>query len=438
MRKTLGLFFIGIFAFAPIFGYAASSSLQQTIDDKNDEIEKLQSEIDHYQDQVAEVQDQAQTLQSALATINQSQKKLQSQITLTNKKIDRANLTIKKNEEAIGNLGEGIISSTTALKETIRSLNQSDNQSIIELLASGGTVSDFLRDIDDVIEVQKTLKTHVITMKDTRFNLQNAQVELAKQKEEHQKLLGELADQKKIVDAQVAEKNQLLAETKNQESQYQAILADRKARVAALEAEIFNYESQLKFTLNEKGLPGKGALAWPLKDVLITQAFGKTVAAKRLYVSGSHSGIDFRASTGTAVYAAADGVVEGIGDTDRTCPKASFGKWVFIRHNNGLATVYAHLSLIKAVEGQKVRTGDLIAYSGNTGHSTAPHLHLTVMASNGVNGEEGARVDSKPSASCNGKVYRMPIAPTSAYLDPLLYLPKTTPNLFKDGLNGKS
>lgn len=273
-------------------------------------------------------------------------------------------------------------------------------------------------------------------MKDTRFNLQNAQLELAEQKKELQTLLAQLADQKKIVDLQVAEKNQLIKETKNQESQYQAILADRKAKVAALEAEIFNYESQLKFTLNTKALPGQGALAWPVKDVLITQAFGKTVAAKKLYASGSHSGIDFRAAVGTPIYAAASGVVEGVGDTDLTCPKASFGKWVFIRHDNGLATVYAHLSLIKAKEGQKVNTGDLIAYSGNTGRSTGPHLHLTVFASNGVNGEEGARVDARPSVSCSGRTYRMPLAPTSAYLNPLIYLPKTTRALFKDGVDG--
>ncbi len=387
--KTSLLLFIGIFAFSPILGYAATSDFQKTIDAKNAEIDKLQSEIDHYQDQVAEVQGQAQTLKSAIGVINQSQKKVQSSINLTNSKIDRANITIEKNEESIGDLGDGIVSSTTALNETIRSLNQSDNESILELLASGTTVSDFLRDVDDIIQVQKTLKTHVVKMKDTRFNLQNAQVELAAQKEDLQKLLGELADQKKIIDAQVVEKNSLLAETKNQESQYQSILADRKAKVAALEAEIFEYESKLKFTLNTKALPGTGALSWPVAQVLITQSFGRTVSAKKLYVSGSHSGIDFRAAVGTPVYAAGDGVVEGVGDTDKACPKASFGKWVFIRHNNGLSTVYGHLSLTKATEGQKVKAGDLIAYSGNTGHSTGPHLHLTVMASNGVDGEEG-------------------------------------------------
>jgi murein DD-endopeptidase MepM/ murein hydrolase activator NlpD len=244
-----------------------------------------------------------------------------------------------------------------------------------------------------------------------------------------------LADQKKLVDIQAKEKSDLLAQTKNEEAIYRAEVEARKKQVDALNAEIFEYESKLKFTLDSKSLPGKGALAWPLDSVLITQKFGKTQSSKRLYVSGSHSGVDFRAAVGTPVYAAADGTVEGVGDTDKTCYKASFGKWVFIRHTNGLATAYGHLSVIKAYEGQVVKTGDLIGYSGNTGHSTAPHLHITVFASNGIDGEEGARIADRPStnSACKGRVYRMPIAPTSAYLDPELYLPKTTSSMYKDG-----
>jgi murein DD-endopeptidase MepM/ murein hydrolase activator NlpD len=152
-----------------------------------------------------------------------------------------------------------------------------------------------------------------------------------------------------------------------------------------------------------------------------------------LYVSGSHSGVDFRAAVGTPVYAAADGTVQGTGNTDLTCPRASVCKWVFIVHNNGLATAYGHLSVIKAVSGETVKAGDLIGYSGQTGHATGPHLHITVYAANGINGEEGARVAQRPAAACKGKTYTMPLAPTSAYLDPLLYLPHATASMFKDG-----
>ena len=73
----------------------------------------------------------------------------------------------------------------------------------------------------------------------------------------------------------------------------------------------------------------------------------------------------------------------------------------------------------------------MIGYSGNSGHTTGPHLHLTVYASNGIDGEEGARVAERPSTGCTGKTYRMPLAPTNAYLDPLLYLPAKA--VFKSG-----
>lgn len=434
MRKALVIFFIGYFAINPALAVAVSSSnIQDTIDAKTEEIEKLQEEIAHYQNQVSEVQGQAQTLQSVINGITANQKKLQSNLMLTTKKIDRANLTIKQNEVKIATLGNGIISNTTALNETIRSLNTQDNTPFIELLASDNSVSDFLRDIDDVLIVQATLKKNVRMMRDTRTNLVDVQKDLEAQKQELHALKNQLADQKRIVDSEKQEKDRILAETKNQEATYLVLLNERKQRVAQLNAEIFAFESQLKFTLNPNSLPkaGSAPLAWPLASTLITQRFGSTVDAKRLYTSGSHSGVDFRAAVGTPVYAVADGKVEGVGDTDKTCYKASFGKWVFIRHTNGLATAYGHLSLIKAVEGSTVHQGDLIGYSGNTGHSTAPHLHITVYASGGVNGEEGARVATKPSVSCNGKSYRMPIAPTSAYLDPLLYFPKTTAGMFK-------
>ena len=82
------------------------------------------------------------------------------------------------------------------------------------------------------------------------------------------------------------------------------------------------------------------------------------------YNGQGHDGVDFGAAIGTPVYAALDGVVEGTGNTDLVCPGASFGKWIFIQHANGLSTMYAHLSLIKVSQGQTVRTGDIIGYTG--------------------------------------------------------------------------
>ena len=87
-----------------------------------------------------------------------------------------------------------------------------------------------------------------------------------------------------------------------------------------------------------------------------------------------HHGMDFTAPTGTEVYATADGTVELV---DRS--RRGYGNKVVIDHGFGYKTVYAHLEGFNNLrKAQKVKRGDVIAYVGNTGLSTAPHLHYEV------------------------------------------------------------
>jgi murein DD-endopeptidase MepM/ murein hydrolase activator NlpD len=114
------------------------------------------------------------------------------------------------------------------------------------------------------------------------------------------------------------------------------------------------------------------------------------------------------------VKAVLDGVVEGIGNTDEQRGCYSYGKWVLIKHSNGLTSLYAHLDLIKAVPGSQVSEGEIIGYSGQTGYATGPHLHLTLLASQGVTIQQY-------SSSKNCKNTKIPIASPNAYLDPMQY-----------------
>lgn len=95
-----------------------------------------------------------------------------------------------------------------------------------------------------------------------------------------------------------------------------------------------------------------------------------------------HSGIDFSASSGTPVKTTADGIVAVAGRY------GGYGKCVIIRHKNGFKTLYAHLSKIKVVKGQKVLSGDEVGKVGSTGRSTGPHLHYEIM-------KNGKRVNPK-------------------------------------------
>lgn len=92
-----------------------------------------------------------------------------------------------------------------------------------------------------------------------------------------------------------------------------------------------------------------------------------------------HKGIDFAASIGTPIYATADGKIAVV-----DVKFSGYGKVVEIDHGFGYRTRYAHMHDFAVRVGQNVKRGDLIGYVGNTGMSTAPHLHYEVL----INGEQ--------------------------------------------------
>lgn len=95
-------------------------------------------------------------------------------------------------------------------------------------------------------------------------------------------------------------------------------------------------------------------------------------------VKKMHAGIDFAAAMGTPIYATADGKVANV-----EVKFSGYGKMVEVDHGFGYRTRYAHMHDFAVRTGQTVKRGDLIGYVGNTGLSTAPHLHYEVM----INGQ---------------------------------------------------
>ncbi len=105
---------------------------------------------------------------------------------------------------------------------------------------------------------------------------------------------------------------------------------------------------------------------------LLTAGYG-TILSPFYRTMKSHQGVDYSIGEGSSVFATADGVVKEISDKNST-----LGKTIIIDHGNGYQTSYSHLleSLVK--RGQQVNRGDVIALSGNSGLSLAPHLHYEV------------------------------------------------------------
>lgn len=119
-----------------------------------------------------------------------------------------------------------------------------------------------------------------------------------------------------------------------------------------------------------------GALHWPLPVAgTITSPQGYRTDPFTGEVS-YHSGTDISAPEGTPILAAADGTVTIANATDSW--GGSYGYYVKIDHGGGLTTLYAHCSNICVTVGQQVQAGQVIAYVGQTGRATGPHLHFEV------------------------------------------------------------
>lgn len=414
-RAVILLFFV-FFLFSPVqIAHAQSASdIQAQISANKKQLEALEAEIAAYQKQLNVLGSQKDTLQSTINSLALSQKQLATEIKATQNKIASANLRIRELSFSISDKEESIETDKTAIASALRNVAQKEHSSLITELISSDTLGEAWRAVDQTVQFNRALGDDITDLRTVRTALATDRDEVSAAKAKLVSLQNDLSVQKKSIDLQKAAQQKLLTDTKNQESTYQKILANKKAEEAAFEAAVFNLESQLQYVLDPSRVPpaGKGVLRWPLSLVTITQQFGKTSSSKRLYVSGTHNGVDFRALVGTPVRATLSGSVVAV--NYGAVSSCQYGKWVLIKHPNGLATLYAHLSDISVQKGFEVATGQVIGFSGDTGYATGPHLHLSLYLSEAV---------SLKQYTCkSGAVVTIPVAPPAAYLDPLVYL----------------
>lgn len=393
-------------------------SLKQGISSRQDQVKQLEAEIASYTNKLTEVGNQKNSLQGQIKTIDLTRSKLSADMKLTQIKIANTSDTIISLSKNISQKEEHIKKDKDIIADIIHKVDQQDSSSLVATVLGSGSISEVIQDMDDLSRLQTSIRDSITSLERLRSELGSKKTSYEAQQKQLLSLKSQLGDQKQLADQQRSEQARLLSETKNQESNYKKLLADKQARKKQFEREIDDYETQLRAVIDPNSFPRAGTkvLLSPMDNVRITQKFGRTVDSVRLYAAGTHNGVDYAASPGTPIKSVADGVVMGTGDTDLACRGASYGRWVLIKHKNGLSTIYGHLELIKVGQGQSVEAGDTIGYSGATGYATGPHLHLGLFVSSVVN------IVNLPSKSCKGAIFRIPVSPLNGYLDPLSYM----------------
>lgn len=409
----------------PVFAQSQIEKLQNEIADRSDRLSEIEAEIAQFEAELQEVGAEKKTLQSAINRLELERKKVTAEISKTENLISSTDLEINKLILEISRTERNIAETEQAVGQIIRARYKSREDSLIEILLRHDKLSDFWITLDAYDNVRDTLSAKVADLSSFQTLLEENRAESEAKRNRLTNLHDQYRNQNEVLTNNKAEQTELLVATKNEEENYQQLLADRQAARDKILRELREFESQLQFILDPNTVPPPGTpvFDWPLANIVITQYFGGTeFAARNASVYGGrayHPGVDLGAPRGTAIYAPLTGTVRATGNTDLVPGCYSWGKWTLIDHANGLSTLYAHQDVISVSPGQKVSTGEVIGYVGNTGFSTGPHLHFTVYAKAGVNVRKFNEI--KTVTSCGPA--STPVAATEAYIDPILYLP---------------
>lgn len=386
MKKAIFLFLLTGLVL-PVFSFAQSQTeLQQAIDVKTKELREIHQKIVETQDDLIETGKKKKTLSREIS--KNTYRVNQLRLTLQSNKINiqKLGLEINSLNYDVQSAQDEIKLKSEAINKILRELQIKDGESLIVTFLKNQSLAESLAEIDNLREIRLALKTDVKTLQTLKTGLNDKLGQVGTKKSSVEREYNTSKVRKSLVEEQTIERRQLLALTKTQEKSYEQLLDELAEKQAQIAREIEKFEADLRRRINPELIPAKrpGVLSWPVKKGYksVTQNYGATKFARYGYKGQWHNGIDIGSPLGTPILAAGDGLVFSTGDQDKYCRGGAYGKFIIVKLNNNLTTLYAHLSRIAVTPGDQIKRGDVIGYMGSTGYSTGSHLHFTVYDSN--------------------------------------------------------
>ena len=346
---------------------------KESLNEVNNQKEESQNKVDDLKSQIAEYEKEINSLKDE---IEQKQKE------------------IKEMQEKLDKLEKERQEKQDLLDQRLITMYENGETTYLDVLLSSADITDFISKyymVETVTEADKELieglEADKKEIEETKNKLNASLDEVEKKKEEQESIQTKLNKAKnkeeEKVESLTEESHDLEEDIEAYEKKMKELDAKEKAQEEALKHKI---EEAEKNHGSNSGSSGSGSSGGSSSGGSVSsKGFIRPVTSGRItatmyYSSGKyHGAVDFGVSTGTPVYAAADGIVV----TSTWGGSDSYGYYIKIKHYNGLYTLYAHGSSLVAKVGQEVNQGDLIMYSGNTGNSTGPHLHFEVRKSPG-------------------------------------------------------
>jgi len=375
-----------VFAQSSLLPFLSSPliDLEKNIEEKNNELQKIKEQRDLLQRSLNAVSEVGDSLKKDIQVYNTSINQLNLSIKSSAVHIEKLDMEIGVLGSDIRNIGNEIETKRIAISRLMGEIQQADKESFFERILKSESLSDSIAKVESIRTLNSALSTNIQELQSLQVEYKD-KIKSTKQKKGQKEIQKDtLLNLQQITAEQKAEKQKFLEATKSQEQQYAKQLEELDKRQEEIGNAISEIEDKLRTSFNPNLLPIQrfGVLDFPIESPYITQCYGKTPSALKLYKTKSHNGLDLGTPIGTPIFAAESGKVAKVGNNDRGISrwaKYQYGKYIVIKHDNNLATLYGHLSSQIVREGEQVAKGALIGYSGNTGYSFGPHLHFGVL-----------------------------------------------------------
>lgn len=373
------------------------SDLNQQLSDKRKEIQQLEDQQDVYKKTIETKQNEQRTLNNEIELLDTQISSTQVEIEQTKLEIDSVKIEMEKTQEEIRALADDILTNKGQLSEFVQLAYRNSQKTYLEIALTNDSFSDFVRQAKYTESIEGQVKKSLERLKTLKSEQETKRADLEAGRKKLEDEQQALQAQQSALDEQSQYKEALLDESIVTEEKYQDLLESLQSDQNRINSEIFTIENRVRQRLEEEGgdpleALGEPIFQWPVPPLRGVSAYFHDPSYPFRNVF-EHPAIDIPAPHGTALAAAADGVVAIVRNLDwKTINgvRVPAYNYVTLLHGDGFSTVYGHLSRIDVSEGQYVTKGQIIGATGATPGTagagtltTGAHLHFEVRI-NGI------------------------------------------------------
>ncbi len=360
----------------------ALNMLNKELDEKRELIEELGKKVDVYEENIKIKQQEEVTLNNQISLLQLQIEQGELDIERVQEEISKVSLEIERLGYEIEDQESSLVLNKEVLASYIRLIDRYDQRSYLDILVSNESFSDFFDQLQYAENLESQVGETVVEVRIAKEQLEVQEEEKVTKKTELDELSSKLATSIVSMGGQKDYKDDLLLDTQESESKFEALLEESRQEQEAVASEISSLESKAREKLEGEGIDLNidAVLMWPVSPTRgVSAYFHDPDYPFRRYFE--HPAIDIPQPQGSVVRASENGYIV-------RAKNAGLGySYIMIVHNSEMSTVYGHISRIDVAEddyvvrGQQIGlSGGLPGTSGSGRLTTGAHLHFEVRS----------------------------------------------------------